>query len=106
MLVVGGDDDHDGQRPLRQSLDHVEPAQSRHLEIQQHKVRLETLDLDQGIATVGSLADHLDISTECSSARRTWRAIGSSSTIRVRIGAWAIFIGGSLKSPDRRKNNS
>jgi diaminopimelate decarboxylase len=61
VLVVRRDDDHDGQRPWRQALDHVEAAQSRHLEIQQHEVGLEALDLDEGVLAVPSLADHLDI---------------------------------------------
>jgi hypothetical protein len=41
--------------------DHVEAAQSGHLEIEQHQVGLEALDLDEGIVAVRSLADHLDI---------------------------------------------
>ena len=50
-----------GSAPWRQALDHLETAQPRHLEIQQHQVGLETLDLDQGIVAVRGLADHLDI---------------------------------------------
>jgi hypothetical protein len=54
-----------------------------HLESQEHQVRLRFRDLAQRGLTVGGFAHNLDPAMLSNSLRRTSRAIGSSSTIRV-----------------------
>src|SRR5262245_57904761 len=60
VLVERGDNNHERQTAL-QPPDYVKPAQSRHLQIEKYKVRLERGDQIERFLAVARFADHFEI---------------------------------------------
>lgn len=61
VFVVGGQK-HDVRHAVGiQHADHFQPADARHLDIEKHHVRLQSVDLADGFDGVGAFADNRDL---------------------------------------------
>ena len=61
VLVVGGDEDHDGNLARVEFLDHLEPVEHGHLHVEQHEVRPEPPDRLDRLPPVEARAGDLDV---------------------------------------------
>ena len=61
MFLIGGDEDEQRRLDLHHPLDDTEPVEAGHLDVEQHEIGFERLDLADRLAPVGAGVDHFDI---------------------------------------------
>ncbi len=61
VFFESGDEDEQRRLDLHHSLDHAEPVETGHLDVEEDEVGLFGLDRTDRLAPVGASADHLDI---------------------------------------------
>lgn len=59
--VVGRDKDNEGKKFWRDGLDHSEPVDLRHLNIEKEHIRAVSLERRNRISAVGTLADNFEV---------------------------------------------